>query len=366
MDTKNLPKKFMFSAVNPILTTNIVDASENEVRGKDFIAWGKNNDYPDYLYSLYKDCPTLQSIINGATDYSCGDDMKLTIEPFATKLNDKGETVNQVVRNAYLDYWTYGAFALQIARNKLGGIAGVYYLDIRNLRSDKKNTFFYYSEDWSKSYGRVQYLTYPAFDPNSTAPTSILYVKRNYNGIYPIPVYGAAVKAAELEKSIDTYHLNAINNNFNASVLFSFNNGIPEPEQQQEIEDMINEKYAGQENAQRILISFAPNKENAVSVEKLDSDDWQNKYESLAKRSKQALFTAFRANPNLFSIPTENNGFNQEEYSSTFKLFQKTSILPVQRLMCDSFKKIFGEDCLEIKPFSISFDEEKNNAQIVE
>lgn len=351
--------KVCLSAINPVLETNIVDGTDTEVKGKDFIGWGKNNDYGDYLYSLYTDCPTLQAIINGATDYSCGDDLWMNIEPYNTKINDKGETVNQVVRNAFLDYWTYGAFALNVVRNKLGGIAGVYYLDVRNVRSDKKNTFFYYSEDWGKSYGRVKYLTYPAFNPDGVEASSILYVKRTYNGVYGIPVYGAAVKAAEMEKSIDTYHLNAINNSFTASYIISFNDGVPNEQQQEEIVDNIEERFSGYQNAARIMVAFNKTKENALTVEKLDSEDFGEKYQALAKRCSQALFTAFRSNANLFGIPTENNGFNNEEYQSAFKLFNKTMILPSQRLMCDTFKKIFGEECLEIKPFSISF--ENNN-----
>ena len=359
---ENKQMKVALSAINPVLETNIVDATETEVKGKDFIAWGKNNDYPDYLFSLYSDCPTLQTVINGAVDYSCGDDILINIAPFSEKINDKGETVNQVVRNAYLDYWTYGAFALNVVRNKLGGIAGVYYLDVRKVRSDKKNTFFYYSEDWTKSYGRVKYLTYPAFSPDSTASNSILYVKRTYNGTYPIPVYGAAVKAAEMEKSVDIYHLNAINNNFAASYLISFNNGVPDEQQQEEIEEKITEKYSGQQNAARIMITYASSKDNAVSVEKLDSEDFGVKYESLANRSKQAVFTAFRMNENLAGIPTAQ-GFNSEEFASSFKLFNKTMILPAQRLMCDAFKKIFGQECLTIKPFTISFEDEGTESQ---
>lgn len=361
-ENKDIRKVFM-SAINPVYETNIVDGTDTEIRGKDFIAWGKNNDYGDYLYSLYTDCPTLQSIINGATDYSCGDDIKINIEPYATKINDKGETVNQVVRNAFLDYWTYGAFALNVVRNKLGGIAGVYYLDVRNVRSDKKNTFFYYSEDWNKSYGRVKFLTYPAFNPDGKEASSILYVKRTYNGVYGVPVYGAAVKAAEIEKSIDTYHLNAINNSFTGSYIISFNDGVPNEQQQEEIVENIEERYSGYQNAARIMVCFNKTKDNAITVEKLDTEDFGEKYQALAKRCSQALFTAFRCNPNLMGIPTENLGFSAEEYNSAFKLFQKTQILPSQRLMCDTFTKIFGSECLTISPFVIDFDDEGTNNQ---
>lgn len=359
---KNEEKFLRLSAINPIYETNIIDSTETEIRGREYVAWGKNNDFGEYLASLYNDCPTLQSIINGATDYSCGDDIKINIEPYNSKINDKGETVNQVVRNAFLDYWTYGAFALNIVRNKLGGIAGVYYINVRNIRSDKKNTYFWYSEDWSKSYGRVKSVKLPAFDPNKKDGSSILYVKRTYNGVYGVPVYGAALKAAEMEKSIDTYHLNAINNNFTGSYVLSFNDGVPTPEAQEKITSDIEERFTGYQNAARILVAFNRTKDNAITVEKLDTEDYGEHYKTLADRCQQALFTSFRMNANLAGIPTAQ-GFNSEEYASAFKLYNKTQILPAQRLMCDSFAKIFGEECLEIQPFSINFTEEENYSE---
>lgn len=358
---KNDKEKLLrLSAINPIYETNIIDNTETEVRGKDWVAWGKENNFGEYLVSLFNDCPTLQSIINGATDYSCGDDIIINIEPYNTKINDKGETVNQVVRNAFLDYWIYGAFALNVVRNKLGGIAGVYYTNVRNIRSDKKNTYFWYSEDWSKSYGRVKSVKLPAFDPNKKDASSILYVKRTYNGVYGLPVYSASLKAAEMEKSIDTYHLNAINNNFTGSYILSFNDGVPTPEAQEEITNQIEERFTGFQNAARMLVAFNRTKENAITVEKLDTEDYGTHYQTLADRCQQALFTSFRMNANLAGIPTAQ-GFNSEEFASSFKLFNKTMILPSQRLMCDTFKKIFGQECLEIKPFSINFTEEGSN-----
>lgn len=44
------------------------DSNLNEekcVRNGDYVLWGKNNDFPKYLYDTYLNCATLQSIING-------------------------------------------------------------------------------------------------------------------------------------------------------------------------------------------------------------------------------------------------------------------------------------------------------------
>lgn len=364
-NNENQPKLLTFSCIDPYVSTNIVDSTEKEVRGYDWISWGEKNDYADYLLGLYRNVPTLESIINGCADYVAGDDAIISKEPFNLKINSKGENVYTLIKQIANDWWLYGAFALNIVRNKLGKVAGIYYLNVKNVRSDKKNEHFYYSDDWSKSWGRVKYIEYPKFNTDSIAPNSILYVKNNYNSTYGIPVYQAAVKSAEVMKSIDEYQLNSINNGFMASYIINFNNGQPEKNIQEEIEEELNDKFSGYQNAGRLMVSFNKSKDNAVTLQKLSQDDFGEKFNSLKEWSQQQLFTSFRATPILFGIPSANTGFNDNDVKESFKLFNRTMVLPVQRLICDTFATIFGENVLTIKPFTVDWtdDAEDNNVQ---
>ena len=63
-----------FSAINPYIEINIPSPKEEDVRGKEFVAFGNKNNYPEYLWSLYQEVPTLSSVINGTVDYICGND----------------------------------------------------------------------------------------------------------------------------------------------------------------------------------------------------------------------------------------------------------------------------------------------------
>jgi hypothetical protein len=156
---------------------------------------------------------------------------------------------------------------------------------------------------------------------------------------------------------VDDYHLNAINNGFVASVVINFNNGQPESKIMEEIEDNFTEKFSGHENAGRLCFSWNKDKEHATTIDTLSVEDFGEKYQSLAKHSRQQIFTAFRANPNLFGIPTESLGFSQEEYESAFRLYNRTQIRPVQRLIADTYDKIYQKKgVLTITPFSIAED----------
>lgn len=371
-------KKISFAAIDQYVESNMVSAREKVINGKNYVEWGDGNGYPDYLLDLYNSVPTLRTIINGNVDYIAGDDV--TILPLRASLEEgamnlRGDIIAEQVRDLARDYEMYGGFALQIIRGRDGMPSEVFYVDMRFLRMNKECDTFYYCEEWSRS-GKKKVLVYPKFidlsekwaslsdEEKGRHASSILFVKNVRTQTYPAPLYAASVKACEIERCIDDFHLNAINNGFVSSCIVNFNNGIPTPEIQEEIEDNFNDKFSGHQNAGRIIFSWNNSKDSATTFEQLNVEDFGEKYQSLAKHSRQQMFTAFRANPNLFGIPTESLGFSSEEYESAFRLYNRTQIRPVQRLIADAYDKIYGQKgVLTIVPFSI--DESKATDTIV-
>lgn len=299
---------------------------------------------------------TLKSIIDGLTDYITGEDVILKNEQFKDKVNSKGETFKDVFERCAKDYCIYGGFALNVVKNKLGGIAEIYYLDFKHVRANEDRTRLFYTKDWSKSFGRVKYLEYPAYNDDKSNVNSIFYYSNEYNKVYPTPIYGASLQACEIEKAINEYHLNSINNGFSGSYIVNFNGGKPTDEQKMEIEENFYEKYTGYQNGSRPVLVFNDSKENEVTIAKVDGDDFADRYDSLSKRSKQELFTAFRATPNLFGIMTETTGFSEQEFKESFKLFNRTMVKPIQNKLIGAFEKIFGKDVIEITPFTINWE----------
>lgn len=359
-NNKHIPKtlgknQVLFAALYPYQTSNITSSIEEEVRGKDFISWGDNNQYPNYLFELYSSCASLQTIINGTSDYVCGNDAVCNVINFQKRLNAKGDTLNDILSRITTDYLIFGGFALQVLRNINNEISEIYWVDFSKLRSDKKNEIFYYSEDWDKSFGRVKYITYPKFKFEDKNPSSIYYFKGGKTrGVYPTPIYNAAIVPCETEKKINEYHINEISNNFLSSKIINFNSGVPDDDLKLEIERNINEKFSGAENAGRILVSFNDNKESETTVTDLGTDDFAERYDALAKRTREQIFCSFRATPMLFGLPQENSGFNIAEYDESFKLYNRTVVRPVQKVLVDAFDKIFNvEGSITIKPFTL-------------
>lgn len=360
-NTNTEKRAFAFSALNPYTEINIPEPTEIATKGKEIIQFGDDNAYPSFIYSLYEDCATLQAIVNGTTDYITGDDIHCTDPKWEKEVNKTGETLADLIGKCANDYLVFGGFYLDVERNAEGVITELYWLDYRYVRSDKNNECFYYSEEWdAKSFGRVNYVKYPKFVPEFKGNlSSIFYFKSpGSRGTYATPEWQAAIKYALIDTKIAGFHLNEIENNFTSSVMINFNNGVPSEAEQEEIENNINEKFSGNENSGRILISFADDKDHQTEVVRIASDDFDERYTELAKRTREQIFVGFRAIPALFGLMTETTGFSTQEFQEAFKLYNKTCVKPRQNKIITSIEKIIGlPGSIKITPFTLDTDD---------
>ena len=362
-----------FAAIDQYVETNIVLPTE-KVTNRDFVEWGKGNNYPGYLLDLYNNVTTLRSIINGNIDFITGDDVSILPlgERFADGImNTRGDLITDIVRDLAKDYNLYGGFALQIIRDHNGDVAEIYYIDMRFIRSNKENDVFYYNEHWDKG-GRKDVIIYPKFlrnldwtslsdEERNRHASSILFVKNVHTQVYPAPMYAASVLSCEIEKAISQYHWNSLNNNFCPDIIINFNNGDPGDEIKEEIVSDLEEKFSGYQNGKRFMVSFNKDRMSAVTIDAIKTDDFSERYKALEESCRRQIFAAFRAQPLLFGLNMDvSTGFSTDEFEQTFKLYNRTQIRPVQRLIADAFDRIYGsKGVLTIKPFSLESNTEQ-------
>ncbi len=356
MENKN---KLNFSIVDEY-KYNPVIASESLNKGTDMVNWGDNNQYPNYLYDLYSNCATLQSIINGSADYTFGDGIDLINLPESFKqINSEGQTIENVIYKLCLDYWIFGGFAFQIIYNTFHQITEIIYLDFRKCRTSYKGEYIYYSDKFGHYGSKTQALKFNKFDPNNLeCNTQVYYFKGNKTrGVYPIPDYSAAIVSAETQIEIQNFHYNTIKNNFNANGIISFNNaGNVDQETREKIVDSIIDSFSGSQNAGRFMVTFAEDSEKAPTFTRIADDEFDQKYQSLSTSTRDNLFISMRAIPVLFG-QTVQTGFNTQEYKDAFKLYNKTAILPKQKDIERIFSNIFKTKVLTFKPFTIEYEQ---------
>lgn len=327
---------------------------EKSYSGKPYLNYGDNNQFPNYLWDLYLRSALLQSIVNGTADYTTGEQIIYNdLIPLKEEANKDGETLDDIIKKITIDYLIFGGFSLQIIYNKAGEISEIYWLDFRNVRLNKEGDKAYYSEDWVRHAN--DYIIYDIFDKNKRKGTSIYYFNGHISrGIYPIPKYNGALSAIETSTEISKFHLNSILNNFNSNLIINFNNGQPSEEVQEDIERRLKDKFSGANNAGKFMLAFNDSKDNGVTVERIQDDNFDKKYESLRTDTYKEIFIAFRAIPQLFGYSLEGTGFNKQEFVEAFELYNKTTVIPIQKDIIRTFNKIFGiEKSVQIVPFKI-------------
>lgn len=318
--------------------TKVIPVMEEvKITGKKYMGFGKDNQYPQYLFSLYRNSTILQSVINGIVDYAVGQGVKSLF--LSEQVNTDGETWDDIMKNITLDFMVTDGFAINVLRDAENRISELYWLDVSKVRLSEDNLTGYYSENGFSWGDKPQEL--PIFDPKKKQKNSIFYYKGSSRGLYPIPRWSGAIKAVETSCEISNYHLNSILNNFNPAAIISFNNGVPDKATQEAIEKKINKKFVGSDNVNRFILSFSESGENQTTVQTLGTDNADAKFHTLKDSIQEEIFIAFRATPALFGLNPENNGFSKQEFLESFQLFYKTVIEPIQKTLNKSFGKIF-------------------------
>ena len=324
-----------------------------EVRGKDFIEYGEDNNYFQYLIDRYNGSPTNNAIINGVSEMIYGKGLDATNSN--KKPNDYAQMMSlfnkDCTRKLCYDLKLMGQCAIQVIYSKnRTKIVQLEHIPIETLRAEKCNDkgeieAYYYFSDWSKYKRGNELKRIPAFG-TSKEGLEIMYIKPYRAGFkYYSPVdYQGGTQYAELEEEISNYHLNNILNGLAPSMLINFNNGTPDPEQREMIERRIYEKFSGSSNACKFILAFNDNSETAATIDPIQLSDAHNQYQFLSDESSKKIMVAHRVvSPMLFGIKDSTGlGNNADELKTASILFDNLVIKGFQNLLIDHFDQILA------------------------
>lgn len=329
------------------------------------VSYGKDNNAPILFKNCYRNSATLKSIIDGNVNYILGDNIEVSDEAasWREKVNRTGMTMRQFVANLAQSFEMYGGFAFQVIFNKLRMPVELFPMDFSRCRTNEYGTKVFYSKkNWSK-WG-TKSTEYEAFNPSTVGVnenyTQVYYYKGDYNyTVYPLPPFFSAIKDILTEIECANYSLNSVSSGFSAKYILN----MPKvdnltDEQKQGIEDAIKNKFCGSDTDANFMLYWQDGDE-ALSISKIESDDAPEKFIAIKDNARTNIFTAMRATPNLFGLPTATTGFNSQEYADAFKLYEKTVIEPVRDVIKESIDKVLNiKDSIKIIPFSIQFNNE--------
>jgi len=324
-----------------------------EVKNKEWVSYGDDNDYFGYLQDRINGSPTNNAIVNGISQMIFGKGLDATDK--LLKPEDYAQAMllfdDDTVERLCYDLKAMGQCAVQVVYSlDRTRIVECNHFPVETLRSGKCNDdgdveFYFYSDDWTKVNNKNKPLPIPAFG-TSNEGEEILYIKPYKTGFYyysPVD-YQGGLQYAELEEEISNYHLNNVMNGMAPSMLINFNNGTPTEDEQRQIERDIQAKFSGTSNAGRFILSFNDNNTLASTIEPVQLSDAHNQYQFLSDESMRKIMVAHRViSPMLLGIK-DNTGFgnNADELKTASILMDNTVIRPFQNLLIKYFDQILA------------------------
>ena len=311
----------------------------DERNGQDFINYGIENDYPYYLLNLYRRSAKHNAIINGKVGFILGkgwssEDPKAAAFIDSPNFPNAYDSLDDLTQKTTMDLEVFNGMALYVTWANDGTIAALEHCQFEKVRVNKRGDMFFVA-DWYDAAMNRQFPAkgeiekIPAFDPNNRVGKQLFYYKVYSPSVknYPLPEYLGGTAYIELDVEIANFAINEIKNNFFPSAFINFPNGIPMPEEQDDIERAMFAKFGGSDNAGRWMFNFSDGKELAPEITILPTSDLDKRYQQLEKTVEQNIFVAHRVtSPMLFGVKTEGQLGGKSEMVESYEIFKATYI----------------------------------------
>lgn len=330
-----------------------------EDKKKDWIAYGSDNNYYQYLIDLYTNSTTNNAIINGVSNLIYG--KGLDALDSSTKTDEyaalRSIFKNECLKKISLDLKLLGEASFQVLY-KDGKVFRAEHFPRQTLRAEKYNKdgdieAYYYSPNWAKVKSNDNPERIAAFGMGNGIEPEIKIIKKYVSGYdYYCPVdYAGSLAYAELESEVSDFLINDVKNGFSGTKVINFNAGIPDREKQLQIKNDVMHKLTGS-RGEKVIVAFNNNAEQKTTIDDIPLDNAPAHYEYLANECATKLMVGHRVtSPLLLGIRDGNNGLgnNADEIKTASLLFQNVTIRPYQDLIIDAIDQILAVNGISLK-----------------
>jgi len=333
----------------------IVEDTKTRYQYVPFGVYGQD-DFFDAVVGAFNISTTTSACVEGIADLIYGKGLYSKNTPFnevLQKLIPQEET-----KRVAFDLKLFGNAAYQVYWNdEHTKVIKFYHVPVQFLRAEKLNgnpkiENYYYCHDWQDQRAVKNKKKIPTFG-TSNEKCEILYIKNYFPGLYyySLPDWVSAMQYSIAEGEISNLHINNITNGFLPAVMINFNNGVPAPEERETIEDLIQAKFTGTDNAGRFMLSFNDDPVTKPTIDVIQIDNLHEKYQYVAEYSQDRILVAHRVtSPLLFGIRTANNGFSSqsEEMMTAFSIMQTMTISPFQNVILNTLDMALSDGGYEV------------------
>ena len=330
-----------------------------ENKNKEWVNYGADNNYYQYIIDRYTGSATNNAVINGVVNMIYGKGLDATN---SSKKPDEYAQMKSIFSNTCVhktvqDLKLLGEGSMQIIY-KNGKVLKAEHFPRQTLRAEKCNEegqieAYYYHHNWAKIKPSESPKRIPAFGFGNGKESEIKIIKRYVSGFdYYAPVdYQGGLAYAELEEEVADYLINEVQCGFSGTKVVNFNNGVPDREKQMQVKDDVLGKLTGS-RGEKVIVAFNNNTESKTTVDDIPLNDAPQHYEYLSNECVKKLIIAHRiTSPLLIGVKDGNSGLgnNAEEIKTATLLFDNIVIKPYQQLLTECF-----DDILSVNDISLN------------
>jgi hypothetical protein len=330
-----------------------------ENKKSDYIEYGVDNNYFQYLIDRYLYSATNNAIITGVTNMIYGkgldalDSNRKPNEYAQMRSIIKGDMLKRVAMERKM----LGMGAMQVVKER-GLVKSIDHFPMNTLRAEKCNDkgeieAWYYYPDWTKKKPSEQAKRIPAFGFGNGNEVEMYVVHPYVSGFhYYTPIdYSGALPYAKLEEEVSDYLINDVQNGFSGTKVINFNNGVPTEEMRDKIKRDVLGKLTGS-RGEKVIVAFNANAESKTTVEDIPLNDAPAHYEYLSKECFEKLIVGHRVtSPMLLGIRDTGGGLgnNADEIKTATLLFDNIVIKPYQLELIAAIDEILAVNDISLK-----------------
>ena len=366
-----------FSDVSPDIRVNVPYYKEPVVRNEKIpVPYGEQNLFPNELLELIQQSVSAQSILTGTkqiiSNYDIVQNFQLPCAPF---INNDHQSLIDLITNLAHDYLVFGAFAIQVSWNKLNQISELIHIPFEMIRMNVTKEKIFFNRFWSKySTNSVVYNRFSLNRKEDEFSQIYVYTNNGYRSTYGMSLFSGVLNDLASEVSASQYIKNSLDSGLSSRFIIDLPNSANlDDDQKADIEQAIKDKFCGSANAGSFMMYFN-NSNDELKITQIADDNSHERFKAIADYTRQNIFMALHATPNLFGSPTATTGFSSQEYQDAYNLFYKMTVAPCLNTITEAFNTIFNTDkAIEYVTESKAQDDlineddetiEKNNSEI--
>ena len=348
---KTAQTKSKFSAKYAFVNLSTPDV-DREVKDldrlrEDYIPFGKDNLFPQYLAELKRQSSTHRSVLAQKTTFTTGSGFfskNEALMDYIDDVNADGESLKDVFKKLADDYFTYGNAYLEGVVYD-GGI-NFYHKDASTARISKNKKTVCFHPDWNNYKRNPEKKQVIPVYPNIASSRFIIHYKdyESTFSFYGLPDYVASLEHIAIDYEIGKYNHTAFKNGFSPSAIVTVNSDFGEAEAEKFVET-AKETLTGSGNNSKILFLVKNGEDSRGTDVQIISNKEDGDFLDLQKLTDQNIITAHRWQPALSGIVSSGKMNNTgSEIRIAYELAMSTVIKDTTNILLSPIKKVLNRE----------------------